>query len=175
MRFSLLPLAPIIALASCVAPPRQAPAPQPAPPAPAPTPAPAPPPPSADWRDRALTPGAWRYAREGAGSSATYALGSAPPSVTIRCDPTTRRMTFALPGARSARQLTVRTSFGAVNWPLQAAPSDGIYIAIRMASDPTLDQIAFSRGRFMLEAPGATPLALPTWAEIARVVEDCRG
>jgi hypothetical protein len=41
------------------------------------------------------------------------------------------------------------------------------------ATDPLLDQIAFTRGRFMLAA-GTLELILPAWPEIARVVEDCR-
>lgn len=174
MRLSLLPLAPILVLASCVAPPREAPVPQPAP-EPAPAPAPAPPPPSADWRDRALTPGGWRYVQEGANSSAVFGQPGAQPLVTIRCETTARRVLFILLGARAAGQVTVRTSFGTANWPIQAPSATGPFIAARAASDPVLDQIAFSRGRFVLEVAGAAPLVLPTWAEIARVVEDCRG
>jgi hypothetical protein len=43
------------------------------------------------------------------------------------------------------------------------------------ARDPLLDQIAFSRGRFTIEAPGAAMLVIPAWPEAARVIEDCRG
>jgi hypothetical protein len=43
------------------------------------------------------------------------------------------------------------------------------------ASDPFLDQIVFSRGRFAVEAQGQARLILPTWPEPARVVEECRG
>jgi hypothetical protein len=35
--------------------------------------------------------------------------------------------------------------------------------------------MAFSRGRFMVEAQGMATLVLPAWPEPARVVEDCRG
>jgi hypothetical protein len=42
------------------------------------------------------------------------------------------------------------------------------------ATDPLLDAIAFSRGRFAVEAPGLPTLILPTWPEPARVVEECR-
>ena len=47
--------------------------------------------------------------------------------------------------------------------------------AMRTASDPGLDQIAFSRGRITIEQPGQPTLVLPTWAEPVRVIEDCRG
>jgi hypothetical protein len=39
--------------------------------------------------------------------------------------------------------------------------------------DPLLDQMAYSRGRFMLAA-GGQELIVPAWPEVARVVEDCR-
>jgi hypothetical protein len=41
------------------------------------------------------------------------------------------------------------------------------------ANDPLLDAIAFSRGRFMVTGGGAT-LAIPSWPEAARSIEDCR-
>ena len=47
--------------------------------------------------------------------------------------------------------------------------------AVLAANDPLLDAIAFSRGRFVIEQPGRAPLVLPAWAEIERVIEDCRG
>lgn len=53
-----------------------------------------------------------------------------------------------------------------------SAPS--VLAAKLPASDPLLDAMAFSRGRFMVEAPGTVPLYLPSWAEVSRVIEDCR-
>lgn len=43
------------------------------------------------------------------------------------------------------------------------------------ASDPLLDQMAFSRGRFMVTAEGGASIVVPAWPEFARVVEECRG
>ena len=42
------------------------------------------------------------------------------------------------------------------------------------ASDPMLDAMAFSRGRFALEVAGLPTLYVPSWPEISRVIEDCR-
>jgi hypothetical protein len=42
------------------------------------------------------------------------------------------------------------------------------------ASDPFLDAIAFSKGRFAVEVPGAPTLYIPSYPEITRVIEDCR-
>jgi hypothetical protein len=71
--------------------------------------------------------------------------------------------------------MTVRTSYGARNFPLsvQAEPMAYVYTSLP-ASDRILDQIAFSRGRFTVEVPGQPMLVLPAWPEPARVVEDCR-
>lgn len=48
-------------------------------------------------------------------------------------------------------------------------------IATLRAGDPLLDAMAFSRGRFAIEVNGLPTLYLPAWAEIGRVIEDCRG
>ncbi len=53
-----------------------------------------------------------------------------------------------------------------------AAADGGIALA---ATDPLLDAMAFSRGRFTVEVPGTTALVLPSHAEVGRVIEDCRG
>ena len=41
--------------------------------------------------------------------------------------------------------------------------------------DVRLDRIAFSRGRFALEASNGSTLTLPVQSEIGRLIEDCRG
>jgi hypothetical protein len=43
------------------------------------------------------------------------------------------------------------------------------------ANDQRLDRIAFSRGRFALDASNGSHLTLPVYAEIGRVIEECRG
>lgn len=175
MRFSRFPLAALVLVASCVAPPRQEPVPVP-PPAPAPRPAPAPTPPPKDWRDWPVTPGAWRYEQQGVSTVATFGATGAPPVLTMRCEIPARQVVFAPIAARVAGQMVVRTTFGAASWPLQASPANPAqFVSARAGSDSALDQIAFSRGRFVIEVPGAAPLVLPTWAEITRVIEDCRG
>ncbi|AJR24159.1 MULTISPECIES: hypothetical protein [Sphingobium] len=178
MRFTLpsaMPAAAFVLLASCVGAPQQrAPVPAPAPrPAPAAQPAP-PPPPPADWQDRATTAGDWRYQVDGAGSAALFGPDAQGSLFVIRCDRTTRRVSLLRPGPAQAA-MTVRTSYGAVNWP--AGPATGAIAATqatRAASDATLDQIAYSRGRFAVEVQGLEMLVLPSWAEVGRVVEDCR-
>ncbi|WP_343520792.1 hypothetical protein [Sphingomonas sp.] len=43
------------------------------------------------------------------------------------------------------------------------------------ANDQLVDAMGYSRGRFIVETPGMAPLVVPAWAEVLRVVEDCRG
>lgn len=42
------------------------------------------------------------------------------------------------------------------------------------ASDPLLDAMGYSRGRFVVEQAGMPTLVIPAWPEIERVTEDCR-
>ena len=69
----------------------------------------------------------------------------------------------------------IRTSYGAVSWPATAqGGAQPALVAARAASDGVLDQMAYSRGKIGVDASGIAPLVVPVWAEIARVVEDCR-
>lgn len=147
---------------------------------PAPTPAPAPPPPApqaADWQDWPLTAGTWVYRQGAADLSALYGPPASEALLTLSCDHSTRRIRLSVAGVASGSQtLTIRTSYGVLQWPAESvAGAMPQLVATRAASDQGLDWIVFSRGRFTVEAPGRAPLVLPTWAEPARVVEDCRG
>ena len=60
---------------------------------------------------------------------------------------------------------------------LDAVPvrSDPATIVARVpARDPLLDAMAFSKGRFAIEIAGLPTLYAPSWAEVTRVIEDCR-
>jgi hypothetical protein len=157
----------LIGLAACV--PRPA-APPPEPPPPPPPPAPSPPPPAAeppgDWRDVPLSAGDWalqgRTASFGEPGAAVFAM---------RCDG--GRISLARLGAQSGRTIAVRTTYGERVLP---ANGEGAALVASLAvNDALLDEIAFSRGRFMVRTEGAAPLFLPAWPEAARVIEDCRG
>ncbi|HEX9947719.1 MAG TPA: hypothetical protein VGA98_09275 [Allosphingosinicella sp.] len=152
--------------AGCAGKPAPAPAPTPvARPAPRP-PAPVPPPPEPsrqDAPDAPLTPGEWRYADDSSGSAATFGLMEAPV-LSVRCDIARRQVSLAVTGA--SQPLRLQTTYGR-----RTLPAGGMLAA----TDPLLDEMVFSRGRFTVEAPGMAALVVPTWPEPARVVEDCRG
>jgi len=99
--------------------------------------------------------------------------------VTLVCRTASRQIELGVHGVSpAARALTVRTSFGVLNWPgaITHPPADGpaILRVTRPVNDPGFDWIAYSRGRASVEVDGAQRLIVPVWAEISRVVEDCR-
>lgn len=177
MRFILL-LAASVALASCsnVVPPAPAPAPPPPRPVPtpAPAPAPAPPPASTDWRDWPATPGNWTYRQEGQGTIALFGLRADQPELSMRCVRAARQIQISRRGATPG-PVTIRTSTTARGLNAQSTPGAQPYMAVMLAAnDPILDAMGYSRGRFVVEMPPLAPLVVPTWAEVQRVVEDCR-
>ena len=92
------------------------------------------------------------------------------------CGATARRGGSSCRGRARRRPLTVRTSSTTRTLAVQPTGGTPPYVAASLAAtDPLLDAMAFSRGRFVVEQAGAPPLVLPAWAEIGRVVEDCRG
>jgi len=124
------------------------------------------------WEEAPVAPGDWSYSQSGAGSVAQFGASGGTPLLTLRCTAATRQITLQRPGAVSASAVTIRTTAGALQWPSTASAS-GISV-VRAASDPGFDWIAFSRGRISIEANGMSRLIVPVWAEISRVVEDCR-
>lgn len=178
MRMTILAAVTLAAVAGCAAP------------APPPIAAPPPPPISVpviqspyrgDWIDWPLTPGDWSYTQTAAGTLASFGVAGRAPEFAMRCDPAQRRVTLERPGrldAGRAATMTLRASAGQMSYPVAnvavagAAPS---VVATLAATDPQLDRLVFSRGRFVVETAGAPlPLVLPAWPEIARVIEDCR-
>lgn len=170
-----LALAGMIAVVACV-PKREPPPPPPQQPQQEPpTPTPAPPPPPEDWRDVPLTPGSWVYRSDGNGSAALFGVANSEAQFAVRCDRSRRRIALSREGATTGRAMTIRTSFGARNLPVSIQREPLAYsTATLAASDPILDSMAFSRGRFTVEAPGLEMLVIPAWPEPARVIEDCR-
>ena len=166
----------IVAATGCV--PRQEPPPsprQPERPVAPPVRTLLPPAPQANWQDLPLTQGRWSYRNEGATSLALYGPAGGEPSFEVRCDRAQRQVTLSRVGAAASNVLTVRTSYSARSLPASAQTQPGAVAASVPASDRFLDSIAFSRGRFTVEVPGAPMLVIPAWPEPARVVEDCRG
>lgn len=137
----------------------------------APLPAPAP---VGDWQDWPMTPGDWAYRRDARGSIALFGPAGADARLTLRCDRLQGRLFLSRAGAGGDR-MTVRTSSTTRAVPARPTGGTPAYLAAELATtDPLVDAMGFSRGRFVVETPGQPPLVLPAWAEVLRVAEDCR-
>ena len=168
-----LALAALLILAGCAS----KPVPPPTAPKPVALPRPAPLPPvaqGADWRDWAGTPGDWVYRVDGRGSIALFGARGGDALLTLRCDGAAGMLYLSRGGAVAA-PLTLRTTSLTRNVTVQPTGGMPAYVAAALTPrDPLLDAIAFSRGRFIVEQQGAATLVVPAWAEVGRVIEDCR-
>ena len=106
-----------------------------------------------------LATGQWSYAAGANGGEARFGA-----HFSLRCDRAARTMTVSRPSAAPAA-LTIVTDM-----QTRALPANGRL----SANDPILDAIAFSRGRFLVTGGSAAVLAVPSWPEAARAIEDCR-
>jgi hypothetical protein len=156
-------------MAACV--PRPAPpAPPPPPPVLPPTQPEPPPPPAADWQEAPLSPGDWDFPVGPGEARAEFRSDGLALSLACRGG---RAMTIGVDGAQGP-SLVIRTTYGERRLPAAALVS-GQAVAELSPSDPLLDQIAFSRGRILVQVEGGPALILPSWPEPARAIEECRG
>ena len=107
----------------------------------------------------ALAAGQWSYVATATGGEARF--GS---HLALVCDKPTRTVTIGRPGA-SVAALTIVTDMQTRT----LAPNGRL-----SAYDPLLDAMAFSRGRFLVSGGSTAVLAVPSWPEAARAIEDCR-
>lgn len=163
-----------LALAACAAPTVvPPPGPQPTPTAPRPAP---PMPPVKDWRDAPQTPGDWTWSMDDGQSVARFSGGLA-----FACDRAQSTVLLYRQGAASspsgsdvALTISTQTVTRAVAGNASSLGGVPAVVVNFRTNDPLLDAIAFSRGRFAVQAAGLPTLYVPSWPEISRVVEDCR-
>jgi len=171
----IAPLAALLFVAACAAPPpppRPAPAPPPAPARPAPPPAPV-----VAWQDGPATPGNWHWQQDARGSVAMFGIAGQPALFVVRCDVAQRRISLTMPGTvTEGTALTLWTGDAARVLPAATAGGEPPYAGAALpATDGFLDRLAYSRGRFRAQLGSAPPLVIPAWPEYARTIEDCRG
>jgi hypothetical protein len=185
MKAALPVLALSLALAACApaakAPPASltlAAAAVPAPTRPAPA-APLPAEPSIGWMDTPITQGAWQYRDFGAGMGKRAEFLDPPNGTYFSFDcvtyPNGPEILFTRFGrpTKPTLLMTIRTETAQRALTAQRFGAETIMVAVP-ASDSLLDAIALSKGRFAVEVEGEAPLYLPSWAEVSRVIEDCR-
>ena len=118
--------------------------------------------------------GNWTYAVTSDGSEATFTDASGHAQLWLRCTRSTRRVTISKLAGAAAPLLNVWTSSLSQSAAASFDPATG-RLTIDLANyDPLLDAIASSRGRVAFSVAGQPPLVIPPWAEVARVIEDCR-
>ena len=83
-------------------------------------------------------------------------------------------MTIAKPATGAAPFLYLWTTSLSRSLPSSFNPMTARLSATVGAYDPLLDALAFSLGRVAVTVSGQPPLVVPAWAEVARVIEDCR-
>jgi hypothetical protein len=136
-----------------------------------------------DWRDVPLPAGDWIWAQRPDGSAARFGVAGQPPIAILRCNRAASAVQIALPWNQAPeqgtapRQASIATSTSSGTFSASPLTVDGqVMLAITLpATDRMLDAMAFSRGRFRVQISGLPSLVLPSWAEVGRVVEDCRG
>lgn len=131
--------------------------------------------PVGEWPDWPVEAGDWVYRRDDRGSVAHFGPLGQNAIVTLRCDKMRGRIHLARAGAGPAGSFVVRSSSAMKEFVASPNGATPPYLIIEiMPSDPILDAMAFSRGRIALEVAGQPAIAIPSWAEIARITEDCR-
>lgn len=110
---------------------------------------------------------------EGAQSVARYVAPAGGTVFAMACNGMARTVTLAAAGQAAGDEPMTVTTTEAQRVLTAHTVAGGLNAALPV-SDPLLDAMAFSRGRFMVELPGVPALILPSWTEVSRVTEDCR-
>ena len=118
--------------------------------------------------------GAWTYTATADGSEATFADPGGQPQLTIRCTRSTRHVAILKPAAAASPSLWIWTSSQSKSVPATFDAAAGRVSTVFGAYDPLLDAMAASRGRIGVSTSGLAALVVPPWAEVGRVIEDCR-
>ena len=129
-----------------------------------------------NWLDAPQTPGGWTYRDRPDGGFATFGPTGQPALFGLECSRSGRSIRMVRSaGAAGETPMRIRTE--TTERLLSARPNPSgtpTVVADVAASDPLLDAVALTRGRFAVEAAGTPTLYLPAWAEVTRVIEDCR-
>ena len=118
--------------------------------------------------------GSWSYASASDGSEAVFANTAGSAQLWVHCTRATRRVTISRAATAPAPSLSVWTSSLTRSVPSSFTPATG-RLTIELANyDPLLDAIVSSRGRIAFAVVSQPTLVVAPWAEVARVIEDCR-
>jgi hypothetical protein len=130
--------------------------------------------PGTDFSYSPVSPGSWNYRAVAGGSEASFVDGTGTTRMVIGCGKVTRLVTLSRISAAPATSLSFWTSSLSRDLGAHFDQRAGRVMTQVRATDPLLDALAFSRGRFVSMMPGSPMLAMPAGPEIAHVIEDCR-
>ena len=127
------------------------------------------------WNDEPQTPGTWTYVDEPTESLGLFGDSDPVHLFVLRCNKETREIGLARRGSSEGElMMRVRTETGDRLLTAAQVPGYGLVAANIPANDPLLDAMAITKGRVAIEVEGMEPLYIPAWAEVTRVIEDCR-
>ena len=129
-----------------------------------------------NWRDAPLTNGDWTYAREGTATVAAFTTPEGLRLFSLTCHRERGSVVMSRAGsAATPVPASIVTSYTTRPFSITPLPQGKQKLVLSLRpQDPVLDEIAFSRGRFVFEVNGLPTLYMPAHAEIGRVIEDCR-
>lgn len=131
-----------------------------------------------DWRDIPRASGTWVYREDKRGSLALYGEPDSEALFLVRCNRANRRIYFSRAGqiANGTGSMAFTATHGGQSYTAQNSSGATPYIvAATGATDAYLDTIAFSRGSIAVTVTGQSMIVIPTWPEMTRIFEDCRG
>lgn len=127
--------------------------------------------------DAPKSPGDWFYRAVPPFSYAVYGASDTQFDFVMRCDRATRTISIGrVSNQRVQQPMQIRTESS--DRLLTAVPRQGsmetLLGADLQATDPILDAMAISKGRFAVEVAGEATMYIPSWPEVTRLIEDCR-
>ena len=129
-----------------------------------------------NWMDEPRLPGDWTYEQEPNETFALYGNGREDMRAIIRCDLNSRKVGIGMFGL-SAQSATMQIHTETMSRTLvatQRTSARPLVAAEVDANDRLLDAMAVTKGNFAMQVDGARIIYLPGWAEVTRVIEDCR-
>jgi hypothetical protein len=118
--------------------------------------------------------GTWTYTPVTGGSEAVFRDAAARPQLMLQCTRASRQVRISKPASGAAPFMTLWTSAMTRSIPASFDPATGHASVTLTAYDALLDALALSRARLAVTLTGSPQLVLPNWAEVERVIEDCR-
>lgn len=129
-----------------------------------------------NYLDAPQTQGTWRYIAESNETFALFGTAIENSQFIIRCELQSRKVGIGRFGVEAGSALMrIRTETREGMFDATGRDSGQPLVAAELdANDPLLDAMAITKGRIAVETAGMPTLYLPAWAEVTRVIEDCR-